>query len=90
MVGDRRNRSVRGERGTNFQLQNKSQDEKYSKVNRVSNTVITLYCMVTDGDYTDPGEHCTMYIIAEFLCGTPETNVPFCINSTSIFKEFLF
>lgn len=38
---------------------------------------------MTDGTYTG-GERSVMYRVIESLCGTAETNVTLCVNSTSI------
>lgn len=42
--------------------------------------------MVTDGKYTY-GEHFIMYIIVKILYCTPETNIMWCINYTSLKKN---
>ena len=43
--------------------------------------------MVIDSDYTYPGEHWVIYIIAESICCTPVTNIMY-VNYTSIKKIF--
>lgn len=45
--------------------------------------------MLTDGNYTDCGEHFVMYIVVKSLCCGPETNIILYINYTSIKKIFI-
>lgn len=47
----------------------------------------SLRRMVTDGDHTYHGEHCTMYRITKSLCCTLETNSTLYVSSSSIKKK---